>query len=341
MADSTTNNQKRSVATKGTRHVAFAIHPDMCFPKGKKKAQPYENWVESTQLKKGQTTTVKIDGYPVWTSIGELGPDSEPAHAGVDKGLISKTYRAEAKALSYSPNLFMEGNPVVRNDDLTSQNHANTVGRVLERPWYMPLFWFLGQVRTTKPWSDKIRIVRRGNVWIIVDRENKVIVLLGTQEFQGPGATGAFVNTATNTINNTWSGTTTFEGQTYQVRSLITGSVRSGDQIQDASHIWVAQTTQPVSQTSQTDPAWQTYYDLGGGYQHSTDNDGGVVTAAHEFGHSMGIPDGYTEGPRNPDGTRSIVRTSPPGSLMGYIDPGSKPTPADYNSLITGTGLVP
>jgi hypothetical protein len=55
----------------------------------------------------------------------------------------------------------------------------------------------------------------------------------------------------------------------------------------------------------------------------------------------MGLPDEYREGPRNADGTRSIVRTGPPGGLMGYIDPGSKPTPDNYNSLITGNGLNP
>ena len=69
--------------------------------------------------------------------------------------------------------------------------------------------------------------------------------------------------------------------------------------------------------------------------------DGTQLTVAHEFGHSMGLPDEYTEGPRNPDGTRNLVRTGPPNGLMGYINPGARPTPDNFNSLVTGNGLAP
>ena len=55
----------------------------------------------------------------------------------------------------------------------------------------------------------------------------------------------------------------------------------------------------------------------------------------------MGLPDEYTEGPRNSDGTRNIVRTGPPNGIMGYINPGAAPTPANFNSLATGNGLAP
>lgn len=186
-----------------------------------------------------------------------------------------------------------------------------------------------------------ITVVRRGNIFIIVDRNNHRIYIVGVQEYSGTGASQAFVDRAINTINNTWSGPTTFEGQPYTVDSMITGRLReSGDAANPmANQIDVVQSSQTPAWHGQNDPAIQPYYGNGTGHQYSTMDTGGEVVAAHEFGHSMGLNDEYHEGPRNPDGTRSIVRTGPAGGLMGYIDPGSRPTPDNFNSLITGNGL--
>ena len=292
----TTSNQKRTVATKGTRHVAYAIMPDMCLPKGKKKAQPYQNWVESTKLARGATETARIGGQPIWTDIGELGPPSEPAHAGVDKGLVSKTYCAEATALSYSPDVVFEGHRAVRTDDLTAQNHANTVGRALERPADMTLQAYLIALGVAEffgnaPWRNDIKIVKRGNVWVIVDKKNKVVVLLGTQQYRGPGASQAWVDAATRNINSVWSGTTVVDGETYQVRSLITGSVGDGS-LRGANDIYV---------TTDNIRAWQMYYGrerwpFGEDYSGLQDtHDTGRSVAGHEFGHAMGLPDEYVD----------------------------------------------
>jgi hypothetical protein len=320
----------------------------MCLPKGKKTPKPYDNWVESTSLKQGATETALIHDAPVWTSAGQLGPDSDPPHKGSDGGLISKTYRGEAKPLSYAPDVNFEGNRAVRTEDLTSQNHANTVGRVLERPPEIPLFNFLLALTLgARPWKDDILIARRGNVYVVVDKKNKVIVLLGTQEFHGPGATQAYVNRATGQINYIWSGTTTFEGEQYQVRSLITGSIRGGDSrfdaLSGATQIYVHHTTLSAAAMSNTNPANQAPYDRGSflfgssGTQYSTAADSGS-TVAHEFGHSMGLEDEYKEGPRNPDGTRTTIPCQVhPACLMGHSN--GTPTPEDYNSLITGRGL--
>ncbi len=344
MGKSTTSNQKRSIATKGTNHLAFAIHPDFCLPKGSKKQEPYDNWVGSTDLKKGKTETALIGGKAVWTEKGELGPDSYPKHAGTDKGINSKTYCAEAKALSFSNDVNFEGNHVVRLDDLTTQNHANTVGRVLEAPLTGTFhLYVLALMLGHKPWKDEITIVRRGNVFVIVDKKNKVIVLLGTQQFHGNGATQAAVDKATNVINKTWSGSTTWNGESYQVRSLITGSVRGADEtpIAGANQIKLVFSSDPEVGTGQRDPAFQYFYDNGGGYQHTNDLDNGRVTSAHEFGHAMGIDDEYRPGPNDAQGRRTSISLSPPGSLMGENSSVARPTVANYNMLITGIGLVP
>jgi hypothetical protein len=127
----TTSNQKRTIVTKGTGHEAFATGVDVCKIPGQPAPAPFPNWVSSDKLAKGATTVTFIDGQPVWTSIGELGPPSDPAHAGSAGGVVSGTYRCEARPTSFSKDVAMEGNAVVRAFDTTTQNHGNTVGLVV------------------------------------------------------------------------------------------------------------------------------------------------------------------------------------------------------------------
>jgi uncharacterized Zn-binding protein involved in type VI secretion len=188
-----------------------------------------------------------------------------------------------------------------------------------------------------------VTVVRRGNMFIIVDRSTHMIYMVGVQEFSGSGASQAYVDRATESINSTWSGPTTFEGEAYTVDSMVSGRLRdAGDPANPmATQIDVVQTSDPASVHRNTDPANQPAYGRSPGHQHSTEDDDGGLTIPHEFGHAMGLPDEYTEGPRNPDGTRSVTRTGPAGGLMGDISPGSRPTPDNFNSLITGNGLLP
>ncbi|MFO0756254.1 MAG: glycosyl hydrolase 108 family protein [Byssovorax sp.] len=135
MPASTTTNDQKDIATKGTLHVAQATAPDVCkVPSMQMAPMPFPNYVTSTKLTKGATTKSFIAGFPVWTSIGELGPPSEPAHIGTGGGVVSGTYRDVATPTSYSKDVFFEGNPVVRLNDTTNQNKANTVGIVVYGP---------------------------------------------------------------------------------------------------------------------------------------------------------------------------------------------------------------
>jgi uncharacterized Zn-binding protein involved in type VI secretion len=186
-----------------------------------------------------------------------------------------------------------------------------------------------------------VTVVRRGNIFIIVDRATKTITMVGVQEFSGDGATQAFVDACTAAINKAWSGTTTFEGSTYTVNCMVQGRLHTDGSANNplANQVIVSKTTMTPAEHKQKDPAHVDPNNVT--HIHNNEDDGGTMTVPHEFGHTMGLPDEYTEGPRNPDGTRSITRTGPPGGMMGYIDPGSKPTPANYGSLINGTGLNP
>jgi uncharacterized Zn-binding protein involved in type VI secretion len=183
--------------------------------------------------------------------------------------------------------------------------------------------------------------VMRGNITVIVDRVNHTITLVGTQEFSGTGASQDYADRASQMINSAWSGPTQFEGQNYQVTANISGRFRppGAPPTPGTNQVDVVQTAQPFAVTSQQDPSNQPFYAATPGHQHSTDMDGPQLTVAHEFGHSMGLPDEYTEGPRNPDGTRNVVRTGPPNGLMGYINPAARPTADNFNSLVTGNGL--
>lgn len=134
----TTSNEGRAIVTKGTGHVAVHTAPDVCKTPSKKTIAA-NNWVKSDKLLKGQTVTTFIADCAVWTSVGELGPPSEPGHAGVVGGVKSGTYRFEASPTSYSSDVFFEGNPAVRVFDTTTQNHGNTTGIVLPEDLFAAL----------------------------------------------------------------------------------------------------------------------------------------------------------------------------------------------------------
>jgi RHS repeat-associated protein len=125
------SNQDKEIATQGSSHEAVATAPDLCRVPGVPPPVPFPNHVPSARLSAGATVRTTIGGAPIWTSAGQLGPPSEPAHAGVGGGVQSGTYRAEAKAITYSRDVLAEGNPVVRTGDRTTHNHGNTVGLVV------------------------------------------------------------------------------------------------------------------------------------------------------------------------------------------------------------------
>lgn len=126
----TTSNQDRVVATKGTPHIpktcgATDVGMDPCTGV----TAPFPNQVPMSLLTPGTSNTF-IANEPIWTQPHQVGPPSNPSKAPFVIGVCSGTHIAEAKATSYSADVFAEGSGVVRTDDTTTQNHANTVGSV-------------------------------------------------------------------------------------------------------------------------------------------------------------------------------------------------------------------
>jgi uncharacterized Zn-binding protein involved in type VI secretion len=184
-----------------------------------------------------------------------------------------------------------------------------------------------------------VSVIRRGKMLLIVNRDTKTITMVGVQEYEGAGASPEFIAAATDCINTTWSGPTTFEGEPYEVDCMVTGRHVGAAHDPLANEINVVQTSVPFSVTSTgLYPSNQAMNGNGPGLQYTTDEDDNRVVAAHEFGHSMGLPDEYVELAPYPDGRRHIERTGPPGGLMGYIEPGSRPTARNFDTLLRGKG---
>jgi hypothetical protein len=126
----TVSNQKKVVATKGTPHVARTSGAtDVGINPANGAKAPFPNEVASALLRPGTSRTV-IANQKIWTKPHQLGPPSKPVKAPFVVGERSGTHIMEAKATSYSTDVFAEGNAVVRTDDTTTQNHANTTGFV-------------------------------------------------------------------------------------------------------------------------------------------------------------------------------------------------------------------
>ncbi|MEZ4296842.1 MAG: PAAR-like domain-containing protein [Polyangiaceae bacterium] len=126
----TTSNQDRVVATKGTPHIAKTcgatdVGMDPCTGA----TAPFPNEVPTALLTPGTSTTFIAD-QPIWTEPHQVGPPSGPSKAPFVIGVCSGTHIAEARATSYSSDVFAEGSGLVRTDDTTTQNHANTSGFV-------------------------------------------------------------------------------------------------------------------------------------------------------------------------------------------------------------------
>lgn len=141
MAKDTVSNQDRAIATRATLHKATTVDkPDMCYASAETpdKAVPFPNHIYTNEyLDPGTNTSKKtlINNNRIWIDGGRVGKpggfESLESHPAKNMGQTSKIfYRKEAWNTSASTEVFAEGKGVVRTDDTTEQNHANTTGKV-------------------------------------------------------------------------------------------------------------------------------------------------------------------------------------------------------------------
>jgi hypothetical protein len=126
-----TSNHKRQIATTGTGHIARTRGAtDMCVKDDLSEPTPYENYVDSSKLAEGTTQTF-LAGKSIWIESSILDSPTEPEHPPHILGFTNAMpYRQIAWATSWSSDLIAEGEGVVRSDDTTMQNLANTDGYV-------------------------------------------------------------------------------------------------------------------------------------------------------------------------------------------------------------------
>jgi hypothetical protein len=128
----TVTNENLGITTKTSDHTATTQGPtDVCFDPPKAVPVPHVNHVTTDKaVEHTSGKTLFQNGNVV--RVGEAITPSDPAHPDTGGGVVSGTYREEARATSGSPNVRVEGRPPARTDDPTTQNHSNTTGKILQ-----------------------------------------------------------------------------------------------------------------------------------------------------------------------------------------------------------------
>ncbi|MRG92160.1 PAAR-like domain-containing protein [Polyangium spumosum] len=128
----TVTNEDLGITTKTSDHTAATVGPtDVCYDPPKQVPVPHPNHVTTDKaVEHTSGKTLFQNGNVV--RVGEAITPSDPAHADTGGGVVSGTYREEARATSGSPNVRVEGKPPARTDDPTTQNHSNTTGKIFQ-----------------------------------------------------------------------------------------------------------------------------------------------------------------------------------------------------------------
>jgi hypothetical protein len=134
-----------------------------------------------------------------------------------------------------------------------------------------------------------------GSTTVAVDDKSKTVTIKTKMEFSGAGATQAYADAAKKQIEETWSGTMTRNGKTYHVKVEIDTKVNTtGKPSAGYDQINVSKGDSRMNQT---------LFGAGPGNQAAaaaTDK-ARPRRIAHEYGHTLGLPDGYED---TPDGSK-------------------------------------
>jgi hypothetical protein len=133
VGDTKTSNHKLGIATTTTDHLARTLAPsDVCFDPNKKVTAPFPNQVPTKRATEHSSQKSQITEGLVVRVGDAIGPDSDAAHGFSGGGIVSGTYRKEARCIKGSPDVFVENKLIARATDPTTQNHGNTSGAITE-----------------------------------------------------------------------------------------------------------------------------------------------------------------------------------------------------------------
>lgn len=122
----TININGLSLCHRGSDGITIATAPDVCDTPPAPTPVPYPNIAYSSDLS-GGTSTVSVDGgssAAIRPSIFSKSTGDEPGTVG---GVASGTFAKEASWLTFSADVFLEGQNACRLTDKMLHNHGNTI----------------------------------------------------------------------------------------------------------------------------------------------------------------------------------------------------------------------
>jgi len=124
----TVSVNKLMLSHKAANGIAAATVPDVCKTPspGGPVPIPYPNIAKSDSLDKG-TTTIEADGGNMCANKGSEYSRSNGDEAGTAGGVKSSTNMKEAKWITTSMDVKLEGQGAARLSDKMTSNHENTV----------------------------------------------------------------------------------------------------------------------------------------------------------------------------------------------------------------------
>jgi uncharacterized Zn-binding protein involved in type VI secretion len=128
-----------------------------------------------------------------------------------------------------------------------------------------------------------------GNSLVAVDPETGTVFVESFLEYRGPGASQAYADAAKKSIEDTWNGSLRKDGKTYDVQVNVHTAVNPDGPPTPGYD--------PVIVSPATTRADQSLFGNGDGHQNPTNAAPRSRVAAHEFGHTLGLPDEYHDTP--------------------------------------------
>jgi hypothetical protein len=184
--------------------------------------------------------------------------------------------------------------------------------------------------QTAKSWLTG---TAAGNTMVAVSSHSKTIYILSFLEYSGPNASQQYAADAKAQIEAMWGGqTATINGVTYNVNVQVNTQVRNASDPATPGY-------DQINVDSAVTRADQYLYGDGGGNQNPSNVAPSSYVAAHEYGHSLGLPDEYVDTPTgsqpiDPSKTNNIMSQTWPDAS------GNPPHPYNdhYEAILNNYG---